>query len=122
MTITYTFPVCKMCGKTHGRVVREEWLRNSRRCDCQITKKHDAFAIISQMLYCSTSAEARRVSKTITLKNVLQKRKVTQPKRDPNNSMFLMDIISVNVDNDKLSDAEFRQFIRNSLPLTIAKT
>lgn len=41
-------------------------------------------------------------------------------KRDPDMSMSLIDTISVNVDNEKMSDAEFRQFIRNSLPLTIA--
>lgn len=41
--------------------------------------------------------------------------------RDPDMSMSLIDTISVNVDNEKLTDAEFRQFVRNSLPLTIAK-
>ncbi len=30
---------------------------------------------------------------------------------------YLVDILNANVDNDKLSDAEFRQFVRNSVPL-----
>jgi hypothetical protein len=46
---------------------------------------------------------------------------VTSTKRDDKMSVSLIDTISANVDNEKLSDAEFRQFIRNSLPLTIAK-
>jgi hypothetical protein len=75
MTITYTFPVCKICGKNHGRVVREVWLRNARRCDCQLTKPSDPWSIISETFFCSTSAEARRVSKTITLKNTLAEAK-----------------------------------------------
>ncbi len=40
-------------------------------------------------------------------------------KRDADMSMSLIDTIAANVNNNELSDAEFRQFIRNSLPLTI---
>lgn len=41
--------------------------------------------------------------------------------RNPDQSVSLIDTISVNVDNEKMTDAEFRQFIRNSLPLTLGK-
>ncbi len=34
------------------------------------------------------------------------------------NGSTLFNLIAANVDNDKLTDTEFRQFIRNSLPLT----
>jgi len=39
--------------------------------------------------------------------------------RNPDMCVSLIDTISVNINNDKLSDAEFRQFIRNSLPVTV---
>lgn len=33
----------------------------------------------------------------------------------------LIDTIAANVDNDGLTDAQFRQFVRNSLPTTVEK-
>tara|TARA_B100001778_G_scaffold334986_1_gene350447 strand:+ start:15576 stop:15773 length:198 start_codon:yes stop_codon:yes gene_type:complete len=36
---------------------------------------------------------------------------------EPDQSASLLQTIEANVDNEKLSDKEFRQFIRNSLPV-----
>jgi hypothetical protein len=36
---------------------------------------------------------------------------------EPGQSALLLQTIEVNVDNEKLDDAAFRQFIRNSLPV-----
>jgi len=42
-----------------------------------------------------------------------------KPEFDPHKSANLLATINANVDNDKLSDADFRQFIRNSIPVAI---
>jgi len=73
---------------------------------------------VTRVLRCTTLAEAKRVSQTLKLKSTLER---ANKKRDPGMSMSLIDTISVNVNNGKVSDAELRQFIGNSLPLTFAK-
>ncbi len=41
-----------------------------------------------------------------------------EPQRKPKlPAKYLVDLLKVNVDNKKLSDKEFRNFIKNSLPL-----